>query len=346
MVELIELDANSRVPKYMQIINSIIHNISIGNTKIGDKIPSINKLSEECYLSRDTVERAYNVLKKRKVIVSIHGKGTYIAKTKLISKLNVLFLTNKLSPYKMRTYNAFLKGLGDNSHIDLHSYHCDETLFLELMNKYKSSYDYYVIMPHFRTKNLLHTNFTERVNEVLNDIPKDRLVLLDNNQHKLEGDFIEVYQDFENDIYAALKAGNNKISKYKKLILVYPKTAFYPYPKRILKGFRKFCAHNNYDFEIREEITGISKFEEGCLFITIEDDDLVNLVNQIRGQGYQLGSDIGVISYNDTPLKQLLGITVISADFDAMGELAAKMILENKKEKIKTPFSFIDRESA
>ena len=44
-------------------------------------------------------------------------------------------------------------------------------------------------------------------------------------------------------------------------------------------------------------------------------------------------------------LKDLLGISVISTDFDVMGELAADMILNNKKGKIKNPFNFIDRQS-
>ena len=33
----------------------------------------------------------------------------------------------------------------------------------------------------------------------------------------VEGDIIEIYQDFENDIYLALKEGLNKIKKYNKL---------------------------------------------------------------------------------------------------------------------------------
>ncbi|WP_282122061.1 GntR family transcriptional regulator [Algibacter mikhailovii] len=345
MIELIQLDANSGVPKYLQIIDSIIHNISIGKAKIGDKVPSINKLSEECYLSRDTVERAYSVLKKRNVIVSVRGKGTYVAQTQLISKRNVLFLVNKLSPYKLKIYNSFLKNIGENSHVDLHSYHCDETLFLELMAKYKSSYDYYVIMPHFRTKDLLHTNFTDRVNEALNAIPKDRLVLLDNNKHQLEGDFVEVYQDYENDIITSLSQGLKAMEKYKKLILAYPKKAFYPYPRRILNGFMKFCSYNNFDFEVIEEITSDVKLDKGVLYITIEEDDLVHVMKRIKESDFTLGSDIGVISYNDTPLKQILGITAISSDFQAMGEQAAKMIIENRKEKVKTPFYFADRGS-
>lgn len=50
----VEIDENSRVPKYQQIVDSIIENISQGNLKIDQKIPSINKFSEEYYLSRDT----------------------------------------------------------------------------------------------------------------------------------------------------------------------------------------------------------------------------------------------------------------------------------------------------
>ncbi|WP_136482916.1 GntR family transcriptional regulator [Cognatitamlana onchidii] len=345
MIDLIKLDAESMVPKYLQIIDSIVYNISNGNAKIGDKVPSINKLSQEFYLSRDTVERAYRVLKKRNVIVSVHGKGTYIAKNQLISKLNILFLVNKLSPYKMKVYNSFLKEMGEGCHVDLHSYHCDETLFLELMAKYKSDYSYFVIMPHFRTESLSHTSFTQKVREVINDIPKENLVLLDNGDHEIKGDCVEVCQDFENDIFAALHSGTEKIKKYDKLTLVYPETSFYPYPRKILDGFRKYCSFHAFNFEIIEEIPSQFNLESKNLYITIEDDDLVRVMNHIKESEYELGKDVGVISYNDTPLKQVLGITVISSDFNAMGKQAAKMITENIKEKAKVPFYFLDRGS-
>ena len=175
MVDLIKLDPNSVVPKYLQIIDAILHNISVGNIKIGDKMPSINKLSKDIYLSRDTVERAYSILKKQKVVVSVHGKGTYIVETESISKPKILFFVNELSPYKMKTYNSFLKTIDNSSRVDLQSYHCDESLFLELMQKYKSLYDYFVIMPHFRTKNLAHISTTEKVTKVISKIPKENL---------------------------------------------------------------------------------------------------------------------------------------------------------------------------
>ncbi len=345
MFKHIKIDENSRIPKYRQIVDAIIHNISIGNLEMGQKIPSINMFSEEYLLSRDTVEKAYNILKERQIILSIRGKGYYITRTKLISKVNILFFINKLSSYKMRVYNSFVNSIGGTSHTDLHIYHCDEDLFLSLLEKNRGAYDYYIIMPHFKTDELRHISFTEEVIKAVKRIPKEKLIIMDNLMPEVDGAFIEIYQDFENDIYNALQEGLTKISKYEKLIITYPENSVYPYPKRILHGFRKFCVLHSLDFEILDEIYDDMILKKGDLFITISESDLVNLVNQIRDKEFNLGKDIGVISYNDTPLKELLGITCISTDFKVMGETTARMILDKEKGKVKNPFNFIDRDS-
>ena len=345
LIKLIKIDENSRVPKYQQIIDSIIHNISQGNLTMDQKIPSINMFSEEFYLSRDTVEKAYSILKERKIITSIRGKGFYISRTKLISKVNILFLVNKLSSYKLRTYNYFIDKIGANSHTDLDIYHCDETLFLNLLEKNKAAYDYYVIMPHFKSENSKHVSLPDDVLKALQKIQKDKLIILDNIKENIDNSAIQIYQDFENDIYHALNQGIQKIKKYKKIILVYPEKAVYPYPKRILHGFRKYCIEHKLDFEILDKVYEDMILKKGDLFVTIEESDLVNLVKQAREDEFILGKDIGIISYNDTPLKELLGITVMSTDFKSMGETAAEMILNKTKGKVKVPFNFIDRES-
>jgi DNA-binding LacI/PurR family transcriptional regulator len=107
----------------------------------------------------------------------------------------------------------------------------------------------------------------------------------------------------------------------------------------------KFSAEHHLDFDIIDKVYNDMVLLDGDLFITIEEDDLVNLIEQIREKEFVLGSDIGVISYNDTPLKALLGITVISTDFKIMGEKASTMILNNESGKYKVPFNFIDRNS-
>ncbi|PWG06937.1 transcriptional regulator [Polaribacter aquimarinus] len=345
MSKLLKIDKNSRVPKYQQIVDSVVHNISIGKLSMDQKIPSINKLSEEFYLSRDTVEKAYGILKERKVIRAIRGKGFYISRTKLISKVNILFLINKLSWYKMEIYNSFIKSIGPNSHVDLHIYHCDESLFLNLLNKHKKAYDYYIIMPHFKTDKLQHTSTTNAISSAISKIPKEKLIIMDNKNIPIKDNIITVYEDYENDIYNALKKGIKKISKYKKIILIYPEATVYPYPKRIKKGFIKFCGEHNLDFDVLDRVYDDMIILKGDLFITIEEDDLISLMHQIKEQEFSLGSNIGVISYNDTPLKALLGISVISTDFKYMGTTTSRMILNCETGTVKVPFSFIHRNS-
>ena len=169
--------------------------------------------------------------------------------------------------------------------------------------------------------------------------------MLDNHNDKIDGKIVEIYQDYENDIYESLIEGHKKIVKYEKLVLVYPNKSVYPYPKRIVHGFRKFCIEKSLDFEIIDEIYEDIILKKGDLFITIVEDDLVNLINQIRDNEFEIGKDIGVLSYNDTPLKELLGISVISTDFNMMGATTAHMILNKEKGSVKNPFNFIDRAS-
>ncbi len=345
ILNLITIDENSRVPKYQQIIDSIIHNISQGNVTMDEKIPSINMFSEAFYLSRDTVEKAYSILKERKIITSIRGKGFYISRTRLISKVNILFLVNKLSSYKLKTYNHFINSIGANSHTDLHIYHCDKTLFLNLLEKNKGVYDYFITMLHFKTDDLKHVSLPEEVDNALKSIPNDKLIILDNVKSYSNKNVTQIYQDFENDIYNALNKGFKKIKKYQKIMLVYPDKSVYPYPKRILFGFRKFCIEHDLNFEIIDKIYDDMILKKGDLFITIEEGDLVNLVKQVRENEFVLGKEVGIISYNDTPLKELLGITVISTDFKIMSESAAEMILNKTKGTVKVPFNFIERES-
>ncbi|GGG50657.1 transcriptional regulator [Croceivirga lutea] len=346
MIENIEINIDSRVPKYKQVMDSIIRNINNGSLAMGEKIPSINELSEEHLLSRDTVEKAYSILKKQNIIESVKGKGYYISKTDLAVKTNVLFLINKLSTYKMKIFNAFVSKLGTNAKVDLDIYHCEPLVFSKILERKKLMYDHYVIMPHFKDDDMQHMGCTDEILKAILSIPNGKLIVMDRNLKSLSLEAGRVYQDFTEDIYKALKKGVDKFKKYKKIILVYPSKAVYPYPKGIVTGFKRFCIQYEIDFEILDEIYDSMELEQKDLYIIIEESDLVNLVKQVREKEYKLGEDIGIISYNDTPLKELLGITVVSTNFEKMGEAAAIMILENNKTEIKNEFNFIERFSA
>jgi DNA-binding LacI/PurR family transcriptional regulator len=68
-------------------------------------------------------------------------------------------------------------------------------------------------------------------------------------------------------------------------------------------------------------------------------------VKKIRQTSFLLGREIGIISFNETPLKELLNMTVITTDFVAMGRTAAQLLLEKKRVKVNNPFYTIRRGS-
>jgi len=72
------------------------------------------------------------------------------------------------------------------------------------------------------------TSATFRLSGCSAGIPRHKLVLIDDYKVDLGGDFTEVYQDFEDDIYQALKKGREKIIRYQKLVIAYPSRSIYP----------------------------------------------------------------------------------------------------------------------
>lgn len=104
---------------------------------------------------------------------------------------------------------------------------------------------------------------------------------------------------------------------------------------------------NSFKNELIGEVNSTTDVKKGDAFIVIEETDLSSLIKNCRTKGLKIGKDVGIISYNETPLKEVLldGITVISTDHEKMGESAANLILSNSKESIKNPFVFIRRKS-
>lgn len=329
---------NSKLPKYRQIIAAIIKDIEKGVLQKDDHLPSINELSFEYDIARDTVEKAYNELKQKNIITSVRGKGFFINGLKG-SKLRVLLILNKLSAYKKIIYYSFVNTLGDKATVDLQVHHYNAVLLKKILEENKGKYHYYVIMPHF-----FDGLDTVNVLKELEKIPKDELVILDKHLPELKGNYLCVYQDFENDIYEVLEENESLLVKYKELVLVFPEGE--NYPNEIVKGFRKFCSHYNKVYRITETAAGIS-LKKGSLFIVIEESDLVDLVKKMMEKNFKPGKDIGILSFNETTLKEILagGIATISTHFEAMGSTAATLILEKQMIKIKNPFSLIRRSS-
>jgi DNA-binding LacI/PurR family transcriptional regulator len=151
-----------------------------------------------------------------------------------------------------------------------------------------------------------------------------------------------VFQDFDKDIFNALVNTQDLLAKYSRLVLILPSDA--NHPEELPWGFRSFCLSRDKEFSVVENAKN-EVLSEGTAYVVIRETDLVELVKKIRQTSFLLGREIGIISFNETPLKELLNMTVITTDFVAMGRTAAQLLLENKRVKVNNPFYTIRRGS-
>jgi len=320
----------------MQVVNMIISDIESGIFKQGQRIPSINETSEDLLLSRDTVEKAYVFLKKKGILSSVRGKGYYVSQTNVFKKLKVALIFNKLSNYKRSIYYSFVETLGQKASVDVFIYNYDLLQFEEMINNHLSSYDYYVILPHFQQE-------TQEATEIIKRIPKEKVLLVDRNLETLK-DYPVVYQEYEKDIQTALGSGIDLIRKYSKINLVFPLNQYYT--RNIVRGFQIFCQVNKLNFSIIDQLSD-DDVKSGEAFVLVSDDDLYRFIKISKSKNWKLGHDVGVVAYNDNPVKEILenGITTISTNHDEIGRMAAEMIINKTFGRFKSPFTFIPRNS-
>jgi DNA-binding transcriptional regulator YhcF (GntR family) len=331
------IDYHSATPKYLQLANCIIKAISEGVLKENDVLPSINELSFEFEISRDTAEKGYKHLKKRGVLGSVPGKGYFVKNTELNQKLKIFLLFNKLSPHKKIIYDSLVASLDDVAAIDFYIYNNDFNFFKQLISQQKDSYTHYVIIPHFMDGG-------ENVHEIINALPKDKLILLDKMIPGVTGNYAAVYENFEEDIYNALVEATDKLSKYHTIKIMFP--AYTYHPKEILEGFYRYCQQYAFNYKVVNSIEE-EPIQKGEVYINLMENDLVILIEKILAAGLTVGKDVGVISYNETSLKKIIlnGITTISSDFQMMGEKTAQLILNQSTEHIAIPFYLTLRNS-
>lgn len=70
---------SSPTPIYEQIKTSLVNQIMIGELEENEALPSIRILAQDIRVSVLTVKKAYDELERDGYIISIQGKGTFVA---------------------------------------------------------------------------------------------------------------------------------------------------------------------------------------------------------------------------------------------------------------------------
>jgi len=336
MVPVIKIDKTLATPVYQQIVNSVLSHIEDGYLGLGAQIPSINQVSRDYHLARETVVKAFKILQEQGIISAVHGKGYFVSSLQFQVQNRMFVLFDTFSSYKEVIFRAIQEHTGKDALIDMYFHHYNFRVFERTIAESVGKYQSYVVMP------MEH----DRLDEVLKVVPPDKLYLLDVKPIDSSVSYPGVFQDFEQDIFNALSSISASCRKYSQLILVFRNQITDP-PAGIVKGFIRFCKTNHFDSLVLRTPLNARKPRQGEAYVIIDDEDLVYLVEQTQSLGLQPGRDLGLISYNETSLKKIAacGISVLSTDFAAMGKQIAEMVTAGKNEIRYNPFRFIDRGS-
>ncbi|MDD4800870.1 MAG: winged helix-turn-helix domain-containing protein [Proteiniphilum sp.] len=309
-----ELHFNHNTTKVQQLTDYIQGAIFGNELQVGDKLPSINYLSKKYGVSRDTVFKAFLRLKERGLIDSIQGKNYHVSK----QSTNILLLLDEYSPFKEALYNSLVQKLPTTYKVDLWFHQYNKNLFDTIINESYGRYSKYVVMNYDN----------EKFSDTLEKIDKDRLLLIDFGKFDKDG-YSYVCQDFDEQFYNALFSVKKRLTKYGKLVFILNKNHKHPQSSKIF--FAQFCNDHGFEYEIWEN--AVPDIQQGCCYIIIKQTDVVDVIKQSKSKNLKMGKDFGLIAYNENPFYEIIGTGVpcMSIDFNQLGDLAGKFVLNGKK---------------
>lgn len=297
-----------------RIVEGILSAIDDHVLSKGDRLPSVNKLIQRLGVARMTVVKALDILKNRGIIVSEDKVGYFVRDDNIKRELKVfLFLTGFYSYHEI-LYNQIIDNVKDPSiTIDLYFHHCNPKTFKSVLQENLGGYGLYVI-----------TGFDHpNVKTLLSRIPRKKLLQI--IRPPVVDGSASLYQDFNAGLKQSLKKLKKYLMKYERFILVFPVGK--GHPEEIKNTFVEFCNETGIVWNIENRINK-HLVKSGTAFWVIEDIDLISLIKIGEETGFQTGKEFGILSYNETPMKEIIrnGITVISVDFVQMGNAIADFI--------------------
>lgn len=315
--QYIDLDESTKSKKEA-IVQGILDAISNNAIAKGDSLPSVNKLIRRLGVARMTVVKALNILKERGIIVSEDKVGYYVRDINVKRELKVfLFLTGFYS-YHETLYNSIVESInGQDITIDLYFHHCNPKIFKSVLLENLGSYGLYVT-----------TGFDDpQVRSALGRIPQKKLLQIV-RPPLLQG-VSSITQDFYSGLKKSLEKLKERLAKYERFILVFPFRK--GHPEEIKTAFTEFCTENRIEHQVEKRVTR-DLISKGTAFWVIEDSDLISLIKMGEEMQLKLGSELGILSYNETPMKEIIrsGITVVSVDFVKLGQSISKFIGNQK----------------
>lgn len=319
--------------KHERIVEGISNSIEESVLKQGDSLPSINQLSGELGCARETIVKAYSALRERGIVNSKHGLGYFISNDDLNQKMHLALVLYGFQTFQQTFYNSLRKSLGAKYKIDVFFHHNNMDMYKSILQNIRSKYGMYVIAPIQ----------SPEAEEFLSIFPHKKLLIVDRYQY-LSDEVAHITQEFELTLSNVFEELRDRIKAFSHVVFYFRESS--DYPIGVKNAFLKFCESDGLSFEMYEEYD-TTHLATDTVYFTIGDSDLWPLIKDAKEANLDIGTDIGILSHNDSPVKEIIegGITTFSTDFELMAKRSAEYIKTKEMIKEIIPIRLIIRNS-
>lgn len=314
--EIKKLESVPSFSKHDRLVQGIINAIEEKVLVRDEMLPSLNEMIRELRFSRDTVVKGYQELINRGLVGSTRGRGYYVTNGNTGQTLQVALLMYNMDTFEEQFYRSFRAELGPNVHLNVFFHHGNIDVFDTILTQVKGKYGMYVVapIPHPRTKALLEA------------IPRNRFLMVDRYE-PIDGEFNHITQEFAKSSYSIFMELAPVIREYDEMIFYHSTDSLDP--KEIVGAFRKFLKDSKIKGRIVPEFKP-GTIEKGKVYFTLDNFAIFAMLKECKAKKLKPGKDLGILSHNDEPAKELIGITTYSADFSLMGKKAGEFIMHRK----------------
>src|SRR5690606_28339645 len=114
--------------------------------KINDRLPSLNQLTSQLKISKETALKGLRYLLEKGIIESEDRKGYYLKRVKQYLPYRVCLILDKMNVLRDQVYQSFIETIKDQAEIGVYFHHDDFEVFKKLVEENLGNYTHFVIV--------------------------------------------------------------------------------------------------------------------------------------------------------------------------------------------------------
>lgn len=332
--EILALNHTNKLLKHEQFIEGFLNAMQSKTIAKGDRLPSVNELSNMLGFSTETILKGYRELIKRGIVVAQNRVGYFMAQEQVHRSIKIALVLFEFDSYQETIYKDFQNKLKNKEQVDVYYHHNSAHTFSTLIGNIYGQYHYYIISPPNTLKK----------SKLSCALPREKVLYINRCQY-IPNRYSYAIQNQEEATFRVLEKLLPNIKKYKNGII------YFHHPNldcatETLKAFKKFVKQYHIKYEI-DFAYHPNSIEKDKAYFTLHDSELWDILKDCNVRKMKIGKEVGILSHNNNPIKEIIcdGITTYGSDLDLLTNYMFDFIHKRQTVQVNIPIQLVNRYS-